>query len=297
MCTASAAYSTTVEPAHAGSGDAKSPVVQRAPRRPEQQRVHGQSQAEPSGSGRACEDLPPRRPEQQQHEHGLSPAELSASGRAGEGRHWRWSQRQHEHRLGQAEPPGSGRAGRGAAAGSILGRAWPVRDAGDLSSSDEAEPVEPERELRDTDQAPGGLELEAHERRGPATRALAKWWADAQRSGLHKARFTDVVLALHKAARLSDAREAKHFAGLAVGEMLARRDELASMHVERVTKLLKGPRIGGDKLYLTTVMRGLQPLLIERMHEFAEAELVALMQALRRQVRALRLDSLLLQHR
>ena len=261
------------------------------PRRPEQQRVRGLSQAEPCGSGRACEDVRPRRPEQQ-HEHGLSQAEPSGSGRAGEGRHWRWSQRQHKHKhkLGQAEPAGSDRAGRAAAAGAVLGRAWPAHDADDLSSSDEAEPAEPERGLADADQAPEGLERGAPKRRGAA--ALVKWWADAQRRGLQNAKFIDVVLALHKAARLSDAREAKHFAGLAVREMLARQGELASMSVERLIALLKGPRIGGDKLYLTDLIRGMQSLLVERMHEFAEGELVALMQALRRQVSAMRLDSL-----
>ena len=284
-CTASAAYSTTAEPAQAGSGVAESSAVLGAPPQTEQQPGQGLSQAEPSGSGRAREGLHPGRPAQQ-HAHGVSQAEPSGSGRAGEGRHWRWSQRQHEHRLGQAEASDSGRASRAAAAGASLGRAWPVRDADDLSSSDEAEPVEPERELRDTDQAVEGLEWKAMEPRGSMARVLASWWADTQRIGLHKSKFTDVVLALHKAARLLDARQAKHFAGLAVREMLARQDELAGMRVEKLVRLLKGPRIGGDKLYLTDLMRGLQPMLIGRMHEFAEAELLELMQALRRQVRA-----------
>lgn len=284
VCTASAAYSTTAEPVQAGSGVAESLVVPGALPHPEQQHIESLSQAEPSGSGRTREGLHPHRPEQQ-HAHGVSQAEASGSGRAGEGRHWRWSLRQHEHRLGQAEASDSGTAGRAAAAGATLGHAWPVDDTDDLSGSDEAEPVEPERELRDTGQAVEGLEGEAEEPRGSMARVLASWWADTQRIGLHKAKFTDVVLALHKAARLLDARQAKHFAGLAVREMLARQDELAGMRVEKLIRLLKGPRIGGDKLYLTDLMRGLQPMLIGRMHEFAEAELLELMQALRRQVR------------
>ena len=283
-CKASAAYSTTVEPAQACSGVAESPAVLGAAPQPEQQQGQGLSQAEPSGSGRAREGLHPGRPAQQ-HAHGVSQAEPSGSGRVGDGGHWRWSRRQHEHRLGQAEASDSGRAGRAAAAGASLGRAWPVRDADDLSSSDEAEPVEPERELRDTDLAVEGLDGEAIELRGSMARVLASWWADAQRIGLHKAKFIDVVLALHKAARLLDARQAKHFAGLAVREMLGRQGELAGMRVEKLVRLLKGPRIGGDKLYLTDLMRGLQPTLIGRMDEFAEAELLELMQALRRQVR------------
>ena len=216
----------------------------------------------------------------------MSQAEPSGSGRAGEGRHWRWSQRQHEHRLGQADASDSGGAGRAAAAGASLGHAWPVHDADDLSGSDEAEHVEPERELRDAGQAREGLEGQADELCGSDARVLASWWADAQRIGLHKAKFTEVVLALHKAARLPDAPQAKHFAGLAVREMLARQAELGGMRVEKLIRLLKGPRIGGDKLYLTDLMRGLQPMLIGRMHEFVESELLELMQALRRQVRA-----------
>ena len=283
--TASAAYSTTVEPAHAGSGGAESPVVHSAPCQPEQHLVQGLSQAEPSGSGREGEELHPRRPEQQ-HTHRVSQAEPSGAGRAGEGRHWRWSQRQHEHQPGQAEASSSGRAGGAAAAGAILGRAWPVHVAGDLSSSDEAEPAEVERELRDCDQAPEGLKREAQNHSGLVAYALANWWADAQRGGLDTVKFNDVVQTLHKAARVKDVREAKHFAGAAVREILARRDELAGMRMEKLIRLLKGPRIGGDKLYLTDLMRGLQPVLIGRMRECAEEELVALMQALRRQVRA-----------
>ena len=282
-CTASAAYSTTAEPAQAGSGVAQSSAVLGGPPQTEEQPGQGLSQAEPSGSGRAREGLHRGRPAQQ-HAHGVSQAEPSGSGGAGDGWHWRWLRRQQEHRLGQAEASDSGRASRAAAAGASLGRAWPVRDADDPSSSDEAEPAEPERELRDTDQAAKGFEGEAMEPRGSMARVLASWWAEAQRIGLHKAKFFDVVLALHKAARLLDVRQAKHFAGLAVREMVARQDELAGMRVEKLVRLLKGPRIGGDKLYLTDLMRGLQPMLIGRMHEFAEAELLELMQALRRQV-------------